>query len=267
MDLADRTVLITGASSGIGAATAVAVARRGGRPILVARRQEQLDSLVADIGEAARAYAVDCGDREAVAAAARRIEHELGVPDAIVNNAGAGRLLFFDETPPDEFEQMMAVPYFAAVYVTRAFLPAMIGRGSGHVVVVNSPVSFVTWRGAAGYGAARWALRGLTDALRADLSGTGIGVSHVVPAQVATGYFEHNPGAERGIPAISRFVGTLTPEHVADVIVDAIERERRQVFTPFRLRLLVTMSRLFPGLSERIVLATGRRRPSAADEA
>jgi short-subunit dehydrogenase len=260
-----RTVLITGASSGIGAATAVAVARRGGRPLLLARRQEQLDDLVAQIGGDARAYAVDCGDRGAVAAAAARIEEEVGVPDAIVNNAGAGRFLFFDKTEPEEFERMMAAPYFAAVYVTRAFLPAMIARGRGHVVMVNSPIGFLTWQGAAGYASARWALRGLTDALHADLRGTGIGVSQVVPAKVSSGYFEHNPGAAEGIPNISRIVGTLTPEHVADVIVDSVERGRRLVFTPGRLRLLVFFSRLFPGLSERLVLATGRRRPIDGD--
>jgi len=260
MQIAGRTVLITGASSGIGAATAVAVARQGGRPILLARRQEQLDQLVAQIGGDARAYAVDCGDREAVAAAAAKILGEIGVPDAIVNNAGAGRFLFFDETEPEEFERMMAAPYFAAVYVTRAFLPAMIERGSGHVLMVNSPISFLAWQGASGYAAARWALRGLSDALRADLRGTGIGVSQVVPSKVSSGYFEHNPGAAEGIPGISRFVGSLTPEQVADLIVDSIERERRLVFAPGRLRLLVSLSRLFPVLSERLVLATGRRR-------
>jgi len=266
MQVAGRTVLITGASSGIGAATARAVARAGGRPLLLARRQEQLDELVAEIGAGARAYAVDCGDREAVARTAAQISEDVGVPDVLVNNAGAGRFLFFDETEPEEFEQMMAVPYFAAVYVTRAFLPAMIDRGSGHVVAVNTPIAFFAWPSAAGYAGARWALRGFCEALRADLRGTGIGVSQVVPAKVSSSYFEHNPGAEVGIPGISRIVGTLTPEQVADEIVDAIEHQRRLVLIPRMLRVMLFQARFFPRPTERLLALTGRRRPARVRE-
>lgn len=263
MQIEGRTVLVTGASSGIGAATAAAVARRGGRPILLARREEALREVAARVGGDALPYAVDCSDAAAVAAAAAQIVATAGVPDVLVNNAGAGRFLFFDETEPDEFVQMMGAPYFAAVYVTRAFVGGMIERGSGRIVIVNSPVSFLTWQGAAGYAAARWALRGLADALHADLRDTGVGVSQVVPGKVSSGYFAHNPGTAEGIPGVSRLVGTLTPEQVAEAIVAAVERKRRLVFTPRRLRVLVALSRLFPGLSERAVLATGRRRQSA----
>ena len=174
MQIAGRTVLVTGASSGIGAATARAVARAGGRPLLLARRQEQLEQLVAEIGGDARAYAVDCGDREAVARTAARISEEVGIPDVLVNNAGAGRFLFFDETEPEEFERMMAVPYFAAVYC-HARLPARHDRARQRPRRRrNAPIAFVAWQGAAGYASARWALRGFCEALRADLRGTGV---------------------------------------------------------------------------------------------
>src|SRR6185295_2633762 len=118
-------ILVTGASSGIGAATARAVARKGATAVLLARTQAKLEAVTAEItaeGGRARAYAVDCADRKAVAAVAPRIEADIGIPDAIVNNAGAGRHLFFEETDPRELEEMMAVPFFAAAYVTRAFL-------------------------------------------------------------------------------------------------------------------------------------------------
>lgn len=262
MQVAGKTVLITGASSGIGAATARAVARAGGRPLLLARRREQLEALATEIGGGARAYPVDCGDREAVAETAARVTEEVGTPDVLVNNAGAGRFLFFDETEPEEFERMMAVPYFAAVYVTRAFLPAMLERGSGHVVAVNTPIAFLAWPSAAGYAGARWALRGFCEALRADLRGTGVGVSQVVPAKVASTYFEHNPGAELGIPGISRIVGTLTPEQVADAIVGAIEREKRLVLIPRMLRLLLFQARFVPRPTEALLAATARKRPA-----
>jgi uncharacterized protein len=263
---AGRTVLVTGASSGIGAATARAFARRGARVLVMARSSDKLDQLAAAIrtaGGDAHPYAVDCGDRDAVAEVAERISGELGTPDVLVNNAGAGSFRFFDETDPLEFEQMMAAPYFAAVYVTRAFLPAMIVRGSGLVVCVNAPIAFVSWPAAAGYAGARWALRGLCEALHADLRGTGVKVSQVVPGKVSSAYFEHNSGAEESIPRIARFVKTLTPEDVADAILVAVEREQRLMFTPLALRLMVAQARFFPHLTESLLARTGRRRPDA----
>jgi len=97
--------------------------------------------------------------------------------------------------------EMMAMPYFAAFYITRALLPAMLRRGSGHLVYVNSPASLVAWPGAAAYTAARWALRGFAEALRADLRGTRLRVSSVIPGKVSSSYFAHNrrgPWADGG---------------------------------------------------------------------
>ena len=264
MRLTGRVALVTGASSGIGASTARELARRGARVALAARSAGPLDELAAairDAGGEAVAFPVDCGSRDDVARLAERVEAELGVPDVLVNNAGAGRFLFFDETEPEELEAMMAVPYLAAAYVTKAFLPRMLERGDGVVVLVNSPVSLVVWPGAAGYAAARWAVRGLAQALRADLAGTGVRVTEVVPGTVASGYFEHNPGTEDRLPRVGRLVRRLSPDEVGQAIADAVERDRRLVFTPFALRLLVTLARLAPRTVERVVVASGARRP------
>jgi short-subunit dehydrogenase len=262
-----RSVLVTGASSGIGAATAKAVARRGGRPILLARTKSKLDELVEEIrseaGEA-HAYGVDCGDRGEVAEAASRIVEELGTPDILINNAGAGRFLFFDRTAPPEFEQMMAAPFFAALWVTRAFVPAMIERDSGHIVNVNTPIAYITWPGSAGYAMSRWAVRGLSDALRLDLHGTNVKVTQVVPGKVSSEYFQHNPGAEETIPKVSRLIRTLSPERTAEVIIRATERDKRNVFAPIELRLFVEQARFFPRLTERILIRTGRSRADGA---
>ena len=108
---------------------------------------------------------------------AERINADVGTPDIIVNNAGAGQWKFVDETSPEEAVQMMAVPYFAAFYVTHAFLPGMLRRNTGHIVNVSSVGSRFVWPGATAYIAARWAVRGFTEALRADLAGTKIGVT------------------------------------------------------------------------------------------
>jgi uncharacterized protein len=260
MRIAGATVLITGASRGIGAATARAVVHAEGRVALLARSAERLEALAAELGPHAHAYTVDCADREAVVSVARRVTDEIGTPDVIVNNAGAGRWLFFDETDLVELERMMSAPFFAAVFTTRAFLPAMIGRGTGLILNVNAPIAFVPWQSAAGYGMARWALRGLTELLRADLAGTGIKVSQVVPGPVSSDYRANNPGVERAMPKVGRLFGTLTPERVARVIVRTIERERRLVVTPATLRLTVAAMHLAPGPVTWLARATGRKR-------
>ncbi len=219
MQIQGKTVLVTGASSGIGEATARAMARQGGRVLLLARRQAELDRIAAEIAAAggeARGYAVDLTDLEAIARVAEAIKGEVGVPDIIVNNAGAGRFLFVEETTPAEAVQMMAVPYFAAFAVTHAFLPEMLARNSGHIVNVTSPVAHVQWQGAAGYSVARWAMRGFAEVLRAEVFGTGLRVTLVTPGTVRSPYFEANPGSGERIPGIARIFGVLTPEQVAD---------------------------------------------------
>lgn len=261
MKIDGRTVLVTGASSGIGAATARALAGKGARVVMLARTRKAIEDLATEIeadGGRAHAYAVDCADSDAVADAARRITDEVGTPDILVNNAGAGRLLYAEQTEPAEFVEMMSAPYLAAVFVTRAFLPAMVERGSGHIVNVNSPAALIAWPGAAGYTASRWALRGFNEALRADLArGSGIKVTHVIPGKVSSSYFEHNPGADAGIPRITRLIRTLTPEDVADLLIKATERDRRQAIAPLLLRLLV----IPPRLGEMLLLVTARPRP------
>jgi uncharacterized protein len=261
-------MLVTGASSGIGAATVRLAASRGARLVALARSEDRLRSLAEEVGKLGgdvHVYAVDCASRSETVAAAERITAELGVPDILVCNAGAGRYLFFDETSFDELEEMMGAPFWAAVHVARAFVEPMIRRGSGHIVTVNAPIAYVTWQGSAGYGMSRWALRGLHELLRADLRGTGVTISQVVAGKVASAYFEHNPGVEEAIPRISRVIGTLTPERVAETILRSCERPRPLRVIPFRLRLALASGRLFPRLTDRLVWATGRDRPAARE--
>jgi uncharacterized protein len=259
--LEGRLALVTGASTGIGAATARALVDRGARVVVVARRREALDRVAAEIGTAAHVHPADVSDADEVAELARTVTAELGTPDVLVNNAGAGRFLFIDETSPEELVQQMSVPFFAAFFVTRAFIEDMVRRGSGQIVNVNTPISRITWPGAIGYASARWAMRGFSEALRADLAGTGLRITEVVPAKVSSEYFAHNPGAEERIPGISRLFPTLTPEQTARAIVRGIERGAREVSTPLAYRLAAGQARLFPRLSSWLVVKTGARRP------
>ena len=264
MNLADRSVLVTGASYGIGAAIARAAAQAGARRvILMARTQPALEQVAADVraaGSAAAAYAVDLTDHAAVERVAGEITATFGPPDVVVNNAGIGRWLFVEETAPAEAVAMMGAPYFAAFFVTRAFLPAMLERRSGQIVNINSPAALVAWPGSAAYTAARAALRGFTEALRADLAGTGVKVTSVIAGKVSSTYWQHNPGAEERAPWIARAIPTLSPEQVGAATVRAVERDAREIVIPGMLKLFYQVNRVAPGLVRWLVVATGARR-------
>ncbi len=259
-------VVVTGASSGMGAAIAKAMAKAGGRVALLARSKDDLDKVAAEIastGSQARVYPVDLADAGAVAAVAKRITQEMGAPDIIINNAGRGRWLFVDETSPNEAVQMMAVPYFAAFNVTHAFLPAMLKRNSGHIVNVSSVGSRFVWPGATAYLAARWAVRGFTEALRADLDGTtGIGVTLYESGVVRSPYWEHNPGSRERVPKMGNLVPELTPEQVGDAIVKGVEHNKRLVVIPFMMKMTYWQHAVFPRVVQWLMTKTGYRRKS-----
>ncbi|MDT7782014.1 MAG: hypothetical protein QOF58_433 [Pseudonocardiales bacterium] len=259
MRLSGKRVLVTGASQGIGAEAAFRFAARGAHVDLVARSAELLDlqvKRIIEFGGSATAHVADLSDAAEIHTLAESVE----TPDVLVNNAGVGRWLFLDDTSADELQTMTAVPYLAALLLTREYLGAMRARRSGWIVNVNSPVSRLPIPGCAGYQSARWALRGLTASLRLDLRGTGVGISEVVPGKVSSEYFNNNPGAEERIPAIARLIPTVTPERCAKAIVDAVEKERAEHLFPWQLKAFEISGRLFPGLTSYLTWKTGTHR-------
>jgi short-subunit dehydrogenase len=263
MQLRDKIAVITGASSGIGAASAKALAEQGARVIMLARGADRLHVLaaeIAQIGGMAHVFPVDLSDAQATALVCAQIMREVGTPDVVFNNAGVGRWLYTEETDSAELIQMTAVPYFAAFNVTKAFLPAMMARGSGRIVNITSPAAFVPWPGATAYVTARWAIRGFTEALRADLYSSGVGVTLLIPGEVDTSYFDNNPGARDRIPWINRFYKTLSAEEVAAMLLVAIVKEKRQFARPHTIAATIWLAQHFPRTVQWVSIKTGHRR-------
>ena len=155
---------------------------------------------------------------------------------------------------------MMRVPTLAAFFVTKAFLPGMLTKDEGRILNINTPVAFSPWPGALGYATARYALRGFSEALQADLHGTGIRVTTLYPGKVKTPYFEHNVGAEDRIPSIAKIIPTLTSEQSGEWIAKMAERGPREAYTPFGVRLIAWQARWFPRLTAWLIIRTGASR-------
>ncbi len=263
MDIIGKTVLITGASSGIGEAIAKTAAAKGARVLLLARSTHFLKRVASEITAQrgmAIPFTVDLSDAAAVAAVAVRIIAEEGVPDIIVNNAGAGRWLSVAETGPTEVAEMMAAPYFAAFNLTREFLPEMIRRGSGRIVNVSSVASRLSWPGAAAYIAARWAINGFSNALRTEVQKSGLTVTLALFGSVSSTFWLHNPGSRERLPMVNKFIPELTPDQAAQAIVRGIERNAREVIKPVIFRFIFFLNGLFPRTTE-MILRLGWRAP------
>ncbi|ODA67587.1 Fatty acyl-CoA reductase [Methyloligella halotolerans] len=250
--MSEKLALITGASSGIGAETARQLAAKGHRCLLLARDRQRLETVAEEIrktGGRADVYPVDLADDRAVQRAADALLEEAGVPDLVINNAGAGRWRPFLETSTEEAVKMIAVPYFASVYLTRALLPAMVDRGSGRLAFVASPGAYFAWPNASTYIAARHAVKGFAEALRTELKPQGIGVSLIVLGTVESAYWEHNPGSRENLPETDeRLLPTLSLAEAAEAIVEGVEAGKPVIVKPALYKALFLLNAIAPGL-------------------
>jgi NADP-dependent 3-hydroxy acid dehydrogenase YdfG len=221
-----RTAVVTGASSGIGAATARALAAAGYRVFLGARRQDRLREVADAIGGSAIPLPLDVTDAASVEAFAGQIPESLHL---LVNNAGGAKgLERIDAAEDDKWRWMWEVNVLGTLRVTRALLPKLRASGDGHVVNVGSIAGFETYAGGAGYTGAKHAERALTRTLRVELLGEPIRVTDVAPGLVETEFalVRFAGDAERA-RAVYRGMEPLTAEDIADCIVWAATRPSR----------------------------------------
>jgi short-subunit dehydrogenase len=258
-ELAGRVVVITGASSGIGAATAVECGRSGMRVVLAARRAERLGAVAADVkaaGGAARVVPTDVGDEAAVRALVAGAVDAWGRLDVLVNNAGVGILATVEQTTPEEFERIVRINYLGAVHGVLAALPHMRRQGAGHIVNVASVVGKRASPFRAAYVASKFALVGFSEALRMELLGSGIHVTCVCPIGTATEFHAVEPN-RLGVPG--RGGPIQTAERVARGIVRALRRPRAEVHPYPPARLLFLANAVAPGLVDRLLLRLSPR--------
>ena len=258
-----KTILITGASSGIGAATAKEFAKSGAFVILVARSADKLEKVAEEIkkdGGSAKFYTTDVSDFNRVQELAETVKNEVGLPDVIINNAGQGLWKFMDETSYEEVSEIMAVPYFAAFYLTKAFLPDMLERNSGHIVNMTSIAGFISFSGATAYIASRTAMIGFHKALTADLYGTKLKTSLAYFAKVSSDYWQNNPGSEERLPTSQALIPVITPERTAKIIVKGVKKGKAKIAGPFMIYVMNFLFHYFPRLSQFILNKTGYKR-------
>lgn len=228
--LKQKSVVITGASSGIGRATALALAKQGAWLTLVARREDALDSLrgeVEKLGGRALVHRCDVTDAAAVKDVARDANATYGRIDAWVNNAGVFVVGELEKTPDDVFHRAMEVNFHAYVYGAKAVLPFFRSKRSGVLINVGSVESRVTAPFSTAYASTKFAVRGLSRSLRQELEGTGICVCTVMPPSTDTPLFEHtaNFTGRKAKPMDP----VIAPSRVASAIVKCIQKPRAEV--------------------------------------
>lgn len=261
-------VAVTGASSGIGKATARRFGREGAHVALLARTEPDLEEVAASVREAggdASVFPVDLSERGAVEAVAAAIEDDLGVPDVLVNSAGVGSWVAAWEAEPGAAEYNTAVTAFGAYNLVRQFVPGMLERNSGHVAIVESPAAHTPIPGATPYQVARYALRGLCESLWMDLYSTDVGVTGVVPGKVNTEYFDRNENVEERFPGTAEGLRVVEPEEVADALVTGVRKNKRRVYLPRRLRWTIVAGRIAPNQIDKRTAESGWQ-PTAGPE-
>jgi short-subunit dehydrogenase len=256
LELQGRSVLLTGASGGIGNAIARALHGRGASLLLTGRRAEVLDGLRDELGERADVVQADLADSSDVAKLCQRVAEM----DVLVANAALPASGRIEEFSPEEIDRALDVNLRAPLQLARAAAPTMADRGRGHLVFVSSIAGKVVSPGGCLYSATKFGLRAFAAGLRQDLHGTGVGVTAVFPGFIrGAGMF-----AEADVK-LPRGVGTRSPEEVADAVVTGIEQDKAEIdVAPVSFRLAARVAAMSPALAARAQRSAGGRELSEA---
>jgi short-subunit dehydrogenase len=247
-------VLLTGASSGIGRASALAFARGGATVLAVARDAARLDALAAEVPGRIVPLPADVADGASMEALASKVLAGHGVPDVVVANAGMGHDARFEATTDEALRRLFELNVFGVWRTVRPFLPGMRERGAGRIVIVSSVVGKRGTPNYSAYSASKFALHGAADAMRSELWGTGVTVGLVCPSSTTTEFQQRI--VREGIPQKRVRVAAHPPESVAAAIVRMASSTRREIVLSAEGRAMNVVNRIAPGLMDWILWRT-----------
>jgi len=245
VDFKNKVIVITGASSGIGKASAIQFAKKGANIVLVARRKTKLEELekeLAKFNTETLVCACDVSDKLQVKNMAKTVLEKFQKIDILVNNAGFAILGSVDDLSIEDIEAQMATNYFGMVYCTKEFLPKMKEQNKGHIVNVASVAGSFGLPGIAPYCASKFAMLGFSEGLKHELSDTDIGVTVVSPIMVRTDFFDHP--SFKNLPKYSPT--SMDTETVAKAILRSANSPRLEIIVPPVVRVAVWAKHTFP---------------------
>jgi len=262
-DFSGKIVYIVGGSSGIGLATAKALAAEGAHIIIFARRKGHLERAIKEIhgnkisnSQQFACRQMDVSNWDEVKAVMSRAVAEFGVPDVLINCAGRAYPRVFEEVTYEQFDETMKINFYGIWHTTSALVPYMKQNG-GYIVNVSSIGGFIGLFGYTDYSASKFAIIGFSEALRSELKRYGIRVSVLCPPDTNTpGFHEENKTKPEETEAISADAKLRQPEEVAYALLKGMRKEEKYIIPGFDGRVIFLLKRLFPGLVEFVIDST-----------
>ncbi|WP_028562146.1 SDR family NAD(P)-dependent oxidoreductase [Paenibacillus pinihumi] len=245
-----KKVVITGATSGIGLLLARMLSERGAIPIITGRSSVKLAEAMKSIPGEHKGYVMDVTSQEQVDAVMAQIMADNHGIDILINNAGFGRFEKIMDAPVEHYAEMMDTNYLGIVRCTKAVLPDFMRRGGGHIINIASMAGKIGSAKSTGYTATKHAVLGFTNALRAELTGTGIVVSAVNPGPIDTPFFATADPGGTYVNNVKWFM--MPPEKVVRAIIKVIERRKAEVDLPRSAAVGIKLYQLFPRFLDRV---------------
>ncbi|WP_176717326.1 SDR family NAD(P)-dependent oxidoreductase [Vulcanibacillus modesticaldus] len=249
--LKDKVVVITGASSGVGAEIAKLLAQKGATTLLMARSLEKLKKVSSQIEGKHEIYQMDVTSTEQVFQTMDDVLSKYGKIDILINNAGFGVFDYFIDASLKDYEEMMDTNYMGMVRCTKAVLPSMLKRNSGHIINIASVAGKLATAKSAGYSATKFAMIGFANSLRHELVDTKIFVSSVNPGPIDTPFFDIADPSGSYVKNIKWLM--LTPEQVANEVLDVIISKKSDKTIPFFSRVGVKLYHMFPNTFDKLL--------------
>lgn len=252
MKLSGKTIVITGGSSGIGRATALRCAEDGAKVLVAARSEDKLKSVVSEIdalGGEGYLFAVDVTDPVQVRKMFEYANESMGCVDIVFNNAGLGFVKRIYELSDDEIQKMISVNVLGISYVAKYAAQLFKAQGRGHLINTSSLAGLITVPQWSVYCATKWAVTGLTDAIRQELKPFNIKVSSLHPGAVNTEFF----AKEKANIDLSNFEDAITPESVAEAVYAAMLTDARKILVPSMAKNYSFLYKFLPSLTEKMM--------------